>query len=137
MARRQGKNGEGSPQGQAPQPTEQQDVQQTDRKPPAAEFRVGRCKVTIWENASTDNGKWFSVVPGRTYKTEGGEFRTASSFGMDDCLPIAECFRQARLWINQQYGGGWKVKQNGEMAKQIGDTANETPAPAPVEDIPF
>src|SRR3978361_1751145 len=99
MARRQGKNGEGSPQGQAPQPPAVQDAQQTDRKPPAAEFRLGRVKVTIWANQSEEHGTWYSIVPGRTYKTESGELRTASSFGADDCFHIAECFRQARLWI--------------------------------------
>lgn len=127
MARRQGKNGEGSPQGQAPQPPAVQEAQQTDRKPPIAEFRLGRVKVTIWANTSEEHGTWYSIVPGRTYKTEGGEFRTASSFGMDDCFHIAECFRQARLWGNQQYGGGWKVKQNGDQSE----------APAPVDEIPF
>ncbi len=128
MARRNGNKGEGTPQGQAPPAQEQQTQGNGGHKPPAAEFRLGRVKVTIWENNSEQNGKWYSIVPARTFKKDDGTWGSAHSFGRDDCLTLAECMRQALLWVNQQYGGGWR--------KQDGDAA-ETPNTPAGDDIPF
>ncbi len=110
------------------------------RKPPVFECRLGRVKAVVWENLS-DNGVWFSITFGRSYKEEkaGGQWKTASSFGKDDLLVVAECARQCFLWIVSQQQGGNVQQVAGEAQKQPNSTDAPTPAATTnnEEPIPF
>ena len=46
---------------------------------------------------------------------------------------VAECFRQALLWINAQYGGGWRKQKDGGSEQHEGKDVS-TPV---TDDIPF
>jgi hypothetical protein len=68
----------------------------------------------------------------RSYREggENGQWKSASSFGRDDLLPVAELARMAFHWIHRQY------QQQGASANQEGDPS----APENKEDtqdIPF
>jgi hypothetical protein len=76
------------------------------RQLPATEIRLGRVRVTVWENHHPERGKWFSLVPSRSYKDGNGEWKSASSFGRDDLLVLAEAARLAYHWVVKQYQGG-------------------------------
>jgi hypothetical protein len=118
------------PQGPRP-PAADANAPQNAGKPPAAEFRCGRIRATVWENVSDGHGKWYSVVVSRSYK-QGDVWKTAQSFGRDDLLVVAEVVRMAYHWINRQFGGG---SRDSEPAPA--DTAREVEARTPDSDIPF
>ena len=103
------------------------------RNPPAAEFRLGRIRATIWMNHSETQGEWYSVVLTRSYKDAEGNWKTAQSFGRDDLLAIGEVSRQALLWINQQLGAGWRKLQNAGSEQQ----SPTEEAPPAGDSIPF
>ena len=92
---------------------------------PAKEFRLGRCKVTLWLNHH-EKGDWYSMTFARSYK-DGDQWKTASSFGRDDLLPVSELARQAFHWIHRQ-----QQQANGAEQREAGDE----PSPEGSE-IPF
>jgi hypothetical protein len=115
------KNGHPPAQGQGNEP-----------KPPAVEFRIGRIRATVWENNHPEKGKWFSVTLSRSYKDNEGKWKTASSFGRDDLLVVAEVCRMAFHWMNREYGGGQRDPQQGNAGPTSGEDAGENHG-----DIPF
>jgi hypothetical protein len=134
MARRNGggKNGEGVPQGQTPPAPEQQTQGQGgERKPPAAEFRLGRIRATVWANHSEGHGTWYSVVVTRSYKDGKDQWKTAQSFGRDDLLVISEVVRMAYHWINKQLGGGQRSGLENGQTDSGQDQGNTGDDPIP------
>ena len=79
--------------------------------PPAAEFRCGRIRITVWENHSEKEGRWFSCSLSRLYKDSSGAWKSASTLGRDDLLVACEVLRQAFHWINKEFGGGQRNPQ--------------------------
>jgi hypothetical protein len=77
------------------------DTRQGNR--PVGVIKLGRIRVSIWRNHSAQYGDWFSFTLARTYKDQKtGEFRNASSFGVDDLLLLGEVCRQARWWYEDE-----------------------------------
>lgn len=95
------KNGGKGQQQSPPAPAQQQ-----ERQKPAHEVRFGRVKLTIWENHHEKTGRWFSIVPSRSYKDGSGNWKSASSFGLDDVLPLALACQVAFEWIQAQKTSG-------------------------------
>ena len=52
---------------------------------PAHKIRIGVLQVTIWRNTG-DKGKWYSVVPTRSYKQGDETWKETDSLGFDDLL---------------------------------------------------
>jgi hypothetical protein len=79
----------------------------------------GKIRATIWENQSAGHGKWYSVVFTRSYK-QGNDWKSASSFGRDDLLVVAEVARLAFHWVSEQLqqkkGDDSNTNGNGEPA---------------------
>ncbi len=121
---------DGKPQGPRP-PAADANAPQTTGKPPAAEFRCGRIRATVWENLSDGHGKWYSVVVSRSYK-QGDAWKTAQSFGRDDLLVVAEVVRMAYHWVNRQLGGG---QRDAESAPA--DGARDPDTQGHDSDLPF
>lgn len=75
----------------------------SDKKPPAHTVRRGKIIGRCWENEGA-GGPWYSVTVVREYKRPanepGSEFATASSFGVDDLLAVAEIARMCWTWIH-------------------------------------
>ncbi len=69
----------------------------------ACEFHIGKIECSLWANRDATGGTWYSTAFHRVYY-EGDTPRTASSFGRDDLLVVAELARQAFLWIAEQQG---------------------------------
>ena len=68
---------------------------------PAHEIRISGIRATIWKN-DTDNGPRFNTTFERSYRPEGGEWKTSDSFGRDDLLVLAHVATEAFRWIVQQ-----------------------------------
>lgn len=96
----------GGPQQAAPPPAE------PAKQRPAYEVRYGRIKAVAWQNDS-DKGIWFSVQVTRTYKV-GEEFKTATTFGRDDLLVVAEAMRTVWHWIARQKTNGGQTNGDSE-----------------------
>ncbi len=76
-------------------------AQEGNRQRPVHEFRRGRIKAAIWAHTS-DDGPWHSVTFSRSYKDGNGNWKSASSFGRDDLLPLGELARKCWDWIYQE-----------------------------------
>jgi hypothetical protein len=96
------------PEAEGSEPYEAEPAQPTEQRGsgprrPAHKVRIGRIWGTVWENHH-ESGRWFSVNVTRSYQDGQGQWKSASSFGRDDLLVVAEVCRLAFLWINDQYG---------------------------------
>ena len=61
---------------------------------PVFKFKIGLITATIW-----DNDGFYSVDMSRSYKTNEGEWRSASSYSQSDLLNLAKCAERAENWI--------------------------------------
>ncbi len=97
-------------------------AKEEQRQRPAHECRLGRIKATCWRNETKEGTVWYSVTVSRTYKDGAGQYKSASSYGRDDLLVVAEVCRLAYLWIHAQ---GQKPAndgaENGEAGSNVGD----------------
>lgn len=64
---------------------------------PAATFRIGFVKATVWKNDD-----FYNTTLTRSYKDDRGDYRDGDSFGHADLLNAAECLRKAELFISAQ-----------------------------------
>ena len=90
------------------------------QKQPAHVVKLGKIRVTIWENESKDQEVWFNAVLSRLYKT-GDTWKDSTSLGHDD-LPIAmKAIDMAYTWI-------WRKRAKLQKAER--DVANKLLAKA-------
>ena len=68
---------------------------------PAAEYRLGRIKTTIWANHTAAGEVWFNVQVVRLY-LEGNQWQESTSFGRDDLPIVAKAADMAFAWIWSQ-----------------------------------
>ncbi|MBX9580246.1 MAG: hypothetical protein K2X87_08050 [Gemmataceae bacterium] len=144
MAKRNGRKPDGAAQGAAAGHEQQAAPEQPvngqptgGRKPPVAEFRVGRIKVAVWENHSPDTGAWYSFTLTRSYKV-GDTWKTASSLGVDDLLVAAMILTDARRWHARQTAQARPQPQPRERQPGEGDAAAEyQPQAGGSDDVPF
>jgi len=64
---------------------------------PAAEFRVGYVKATVWKN---DN-KFFNTVLSKSYK-DGDDWKETDQLGHGDLLNAAKVLERCEEWIAAQ-----------------------------------
>src|SRR5438552_1445767 len=64
---------------------------------PITEIRIGPVKAAVWQNIN-QNGVRHKVIVERLYR-DGEEWKTRTSFGRDDLLPLAKLADQAHSWI--------------------------------------
>lgn len=74
---------------------------QTQKQKPIHEVRLGRIKAAVWKNEG-DNGVRFNVTFSRSYKEDGGQWKSSDSFGRDDLLTVAKAADLAHSWIFAQ-----------------------------------
>lgn len=65
---------------------------------PIQTFRLGRIKVTVWEN-EVNLKKFHAVTFIRAYRDEAGNFHDTDSFSRDDLLLVAKLADQAHTFI--------------------------------------
>jgi hypothetical protein len=70
------------------------------KKRPIHEIKIGLVRAAIWRNEGT-NGSWYNVTFERLYK-DGDDWKSSSSFGRDDLLPLAKLADQAHSWVVEQ-----------------------------------
>ena len=68
------------------------------KKEPAHKFRMGRIKVTIWNNQSKKGEAWFKVEIVRIW-LEADEWQESTKFGRDDLPLVAKAADMAYAWI--------------------------------------
>lgn len=76
----------------------------TNRKP-AASFRCGNVKATVWQNIG-QQGPFYSVAFSRPFKDAAGNWKNAASFGLNDLEALSGAAYQAREWVRQAYEFG-------------------------------
>ena len=76
---------------------------QPAKQKPVHEIRLGRIKATIWEN-ETENGPRYNVTVSRLYK-DGDEWKSSTSFGMQNLLVVSLIATRAFEWISDQANG--------------------------------
>jgi hypothetical protein len=69
---------------------------------PIKEVRMGRIRCSVWRNNSAQHGTWFSFTFSLSFKDKDGQWRSATSFGVDDLLVLAEVARLARIWVEDE-----------------------------------
>lgn len=67
---------------------------------PAATFRIGFVKATIWKNKNGDN-TFYNVNVSRSYK-DGDEYKDGDSFGQADLLNLSKVAERAEAFIAAQ-----------------------------------
>lgn len=67
---------------------------------PVKEFRLGRIKAAVWENA-TQNGTRHNVTVSRIYKN-GDQWKDSGSFGRDDLPLVSKVADLAHTWIHTE-----------------------------------
>jgi hypothetical protein len=61
-------------------------------------------KATIWQNVS-EKGPFFATTSSRLFKDQSGEWRTGTSFGLNDLEALLTVAREAKEWISAH---AWK-----------------------------
>jgi hypothetical protein len=92
-------------------------TQEAPKQRPAQTIRFGRLKAAIWKQES-DKGPWYFVVFARTYKDQGGNYQSSSSFGRDDLLVVAKLADQAHSWIHRQMTQDAASAGNGQAEEE-------------------
>ena len=75
-------------------------MKNTSKKQPVHEIRIGALKATIWQNENT-TGKHHNLTFSRSYK-DGETWKSTSSFGRNDMLPLGKLANEAHTWIINQ-----------------------------------
>ncbi|HLH93518.1 MAG TPA: hypothetical protein VKW08_00225 [Xanthobacteraceae bacterium] len=70
-----------------------------EKKQPEKKFRIGYVEAAVWK---ADNGDFYNVTIGRSYKDSSGHWQTSDSFGQGDLLNAARALQRAEDWISQQ-----------------------------------
>jgi len=70
----------------------------TPRSKPATAIRSGNVNAAIWENTG-ETGPFFSVTFSRPYKDAQGNWKTASSYGLNDLDALSSLAELARDFV--------------------------------------
>ncbi len=65
---------------------------------PVKRLTSGRVSVAIFEN-SGQNGTWYSMVPQRSYREDGGDWKKTNNYSRDDAPVLASLLMQAHGWV--------------------------------------
>jgi hypothetical protein len=70
----------------------------TPHSKPATAFRSGNVNAAIWENTG-EKGGFFSVTFSRPYKDAKGNWKTSSSYGLNDLDALSFVTEMAKDWV--------------------------------------
>jgi hypothetical protein len=100
----------------------------TNNQPPTDTVMLGPIRAAIWENQTDKGGRYYSVTTERRYfDSESGTWKSTTSYGRDDLLPLGKVVEMAYLRIHEL--------QTLSRAKQCeeaeGEAPTETQSPPP------
>ena len=72
----------------------------TPNQKPATAFRSGNVNVAVWENTG-ETGSFFSVTFSRPYKDAQGNWKTSSSYGLNDLDSLSSLAELAKDWVRR------------------------------------
>ena len=72
----------------------------TPHSKPATAFRSGSVNAAIWENTG-EKGPFFSVTFSRPYKDVEGNWKTSSSYGVNDSIRCPHSAELAKDWVRR------------------------------------
>ena len=70
----------------------------TPHSKPATAFRSGNVNVAVWENTG-ETGPFFSITFSRPYKDAKGNWKTSSSYGLNDLDALSFVTEMAKDWV--------------------------------------
>ena len=70
----------------------------TPNSKPATAFRSGNVNAAIWENTG-EKGAFFSVTFSRPYKDAHGNWKSSSSYGLNDLDSLSSLAELAKDWV--------------------------------------
>lgn len=74
----------------------------TNNQPPADTVMLGPIRAAIWENQTEKGGRYYSVTFERRYfDSESGSWKSTTSYGRDDLLPLSKVAEMAYLRIHE------------------------------------
>ena len=74
----------------------------TDQRQPEKTFRIGRLSATIWLNEGNEGSKFYGVEIVRNYKDKDGNWKTTSSYNLDELLNVSMLAQRAEAYIAAQ-----------------------------------
>lgn len=100
----------------------------TNNQPPADTVMLGPIRAAIWENQTDKGGRYYSVTTERRYfDSESGSWKSTTSYGRDDLLPLGKVVEMAYLRIHElQTLSRAKPRDGAE-----GEPQTETQSPPP------
>lgn len=85
-----------------------------ERKSPCYTYQLGRIRGSVWQNDGK-TGPWYSVtITRRYYDAATKSWKSATTFGRDDLLVVAEISRRCYLYIAEQPGEQIAAPQDDE-----------------------
>ena len=72
----------------------------TSHSTPATAFRSGSVNAAIWENTG-ETGPFFSVTFSRPYKDAQGNWKTSSSYGLNDLDSLSSLAELTKDWVRR------------------------------------
>ena len=72
----------------------------TPHSTPATAFRSGNVNVAVWENTG-ETGPFFSVTFSRPYKDAQGNWKTSSSYELNDLDSLSSLAELAKDWVHR------------------------------------
>ena len=66
---------------------------------PIHTVKIGALSASIWPNTTGEGRTFYSVTFERTYRGDGNERKTSSSFNHDDLLNLAKLAERAEAYI--------------------------------------
>ncbi len=109
----------------------QEPEKQPEKQHPVHTIQRGRVRAALWRHQGSE-GDWFSVTFARSYKDGQGNWKSASSFGRDDLLTVAELARRCWDWIFQelQASKGGDAYEGTQAASDAGEDTHYFPSGA-------
>ncbi|MBX3352969.1 MAG: hypothetical protein KF684_08530 [Phycisphaeraceae bacterium] len=102
----------------------------TNNQPPADTVMLGPIRAAIWENQTEKGGRYYSVTFERRYfDSESGSWKSTTSYGRDDLLPLSKVAEMACLRIHELQSLSRAKQRDGAGGAGAGGGAESEPQP--------
>lgn len=101
----------------------------TNNLPPTDTVMLGPIRAAIWENQTDKGGRYYSVTTERRYfDSESGTWKSTTSYGRDDLLPLGKVVEMAYLRIHELQSLSRAKQREGAECEAQTETQSTPPA---------